>query len=97
MEENQKHCFQEDALEKRDKERTERAAQTGTVPGRGDKTRAKDASIIRKKQLIPLGHSEPGVLVTLAMTHSRGRSCHGEVKGRRRVKNRTEAGRPNGP
>lgn len=85
---NQEHCVQEDASEKRDTKRTERAAQTGTVPDRGDEKNYKE----------PLGQSYSGVRVTLAMTHLRGRSCHGEVKGRRRVKNGAEAGRcPNGP
>lgn len=94
---NQERCVQEDASEKRDKERTERATQTGTAADRAHKTRAKDALITSKNQSIPFAQSDPGVRVSLAMTHLRGRSCHREVKGRRRPKNGAEAGCPNGP
>lgn len=94
---NQEHCVQEDASEKRDQERTERVHKQVVFLTEGTRGGAKDASITIKKQLIPLGQRVAGVRVSLAMTHSRGRSCHGEVKGRTRVKNGAEAGRPYGP
>lgn len=97
MEEGSGKQEHQDASEKRDEERTERVHKQVVFLTEGTRGGAKDASVTIKKQLIPLGQSVPGVRVSLAMTHSRGRSCHGEVKGRRRVKNGAEAGRPCGP